>query len=182
MSLLKMLFGWFNRHSVVQKDESSDIDYWDLSECERLGASRLENAIKSWHAEREQEQIELATAYEKSPPSPVWINIWDELDELGRTNAYIVGNEVPDKVCFEMLLELRNHLISHNMHCASIRYNDDSVKYPLLLLRRISRYSLMRRWELAIHANNYEELEKIVAIARLFQLFQKTPVKIISES
>ncbi|MEI8659283.1 hypothetical protein [Vibrio sp. Hal054] len=140
--------------------------------------------IKSWHEEYSQNQAKLESEFDFDAIGTLSMNIWDDFDEaIGSTYAYVeMGEEVPDKFCFDIVLHLYQYMQPNYGNQISIRFYDSTTLYPENLLNNLGRRMSFKRWEILIKNTNYSDLEKMVKSIKSVPKFKGRTIEIYSES
>lgn len=145
------------------------------------------SCLQAWHKKLADEQIRLEASYSLDSIDKFSINVWDDYPEEEGTYAYVEMSEVPDKICFDVLIHLlgfakANQVIKYTGVKLGLRFYDSSVVYPALIGNKEGEYSLFKRWELTICGADYETLELIVDQLKMAPLFEDKKVDVYSES
>lgn len=160
------------------------LDKWKAKisqEAERRGALLLADKIKAWHKEQAEKQVLLESKFDIHTLTAFKINIWDEIED-DAAYGYINMSIVPDDLCFEVLHHVMSHIRAHGFKAATLRYFDSTVVWPSNLLTEAGTLTSFCRWNLHFPDVDYEQLDKIVSVAKRVPPFLGKPIRVISES
>lgn len=151
------------------------------------GRDRYISSLRAWHKRCAHKQAELEASFDPAAISKYSVNVWDDYPEAEGTYAYVEMNEVPDTVCFDVLLHLlafaKSTPVIMDMGIdLGLRFYDSSIAYPTLIGRPDGEYSLCKRWELTIAGAGYETLENVVDQLKGAPAFAGKALDIYSES
>ncbi len=143
--------------------------------------------LQAWHKRCADNQVNLDSSFDPTTVSKYSINVWDDYPEEEGTYAYVEMCEVPDRICFDVLLHLfvyakSNPKIMDMGVNLGMRFCDSSECFPTLIGRRDGEYSLFKRWEIIITGADYEILEKVVGLLKEVPAFSGKSLDIYSES
>lgn len=151
------------------------------------GKKSFIDSLQAWHKKLAEEQIRLEASYSLGSIDKFSVNVWDDYPKEEGTYAYVEMSEVPDKICFDVLIHLlgyakANQVIKSTGVKLGLRFYDSSAVYPALIGNKEGEYSLFKRWELTICGADYETLEIIVNQLKMVPLFEDKKVDVYSES
>ena len=93
-----------------------------------------------------------------------------------------MAEEVPNKLCFDILLHLYQFMLPNYGNQISIRFYDSTTLYPENLLDTLGRRMSFKRWEILIENTNYSDLEEMVQNIQSVPVFKGRTIEIYSES
>lgn len=153
-----------------------------IEAAKKEAQGEFHDIIKTFHEEYELKQDKIKKGFDLNSLGVISINVWDEVDEHGRTYAYVEMSGVPDVYCFEILNHLWQHLRQHDAQNVEMRFYDSTTIYPINLLRETGRYTSFKRWELLFHDVSGQSLDEIVELLKKAPLYHGLEFHIYSES
>ncbi|WP_427047106.1 hypothetical protein [Halomonas casei] len=144
-------------------------------------------SLEAWHKRLNDQQAALTASFDVNSVHGWIINVWDDYPEGGTTFTYVEMRDVPDFICFDVLMHLLayargNSRITETGVNLSLRFHDSSSVYPALIGNPTGEYSLFKRWEMTIASVSYEHLDQVVAELQKTPMYQGKPFDVISES
>jgi hypothetical protein len=153
-----------------------------IADVKQAANIEFSDNIKLWHEEYQAEQKQFEINFNFDSVEQLSINVWDELDSNNSTYIYVEMNEVPDKCCFDILINLYDYLKTSNVKDISVRFFDSTTIYPINLLSDTGRYTSFKRWELLLSNVDYETLNNVVGILKKAPSFKGKKFSVYSES
>ena len=149
----------------------------------KKGQIELNNAIQTFSEKYRVQQNELTENFNFNLVSEIKINVWDEISKYDQTYAYVEMNDFPAALSFDILNDLRLHLIQNGMNNVEIRFYDSTVVHPLSVLAEFGPLTSFKRWELLLsNVNDEDDIDEIVKVLNNAPLFKGKPLNAYSES
>ncbi len=146
----------------------------------------LMNSIQKFHLEYDLKQKKLEKDFNFNQSGEIIINIDDDFteDENTDTKMCVEHSDIPDKVCFDILLEVKEYIERNELlpEDCSMRFNfyDSASIYPTLALE--SSYLLFKKWEIIFENINHDIINELLDDLKYFKTYKEVKVTFISES
>ena len=144
------------------------------------------NGIQKFHFEYDLKQNKLEKELDFDKLEKIIINIDDDFteDENTNTKMCIEHSGIPDRVCFDILLKVKEYIERNELlpEDCSMRFNfyDSASIYPTLTLE--SPYLLFKKWEIIFENINHKIIDELLEDLKYFKTYKEVKVKFISES
>ena len=146
----------------------------------------LINSIQKFHLEYDLKQKKLEKEFNFNQLDEIVINIDDDFTEDDNTDTKMCVEHygIPDKVCFDILLEVKEYIERNELlpEDCSMRFNfyDSASIYPTLALEH--SYSMFKKWEIVLENINHEIIDELLNDLKYFKTYKEVKVEFISES
>lgn len=166
--------------STCKANTEKDIAY-------KKGKAAFIADLLTWHRKVAEHQRCLEASYVPESIDCFCINVWDDFADEEGTYAYVEMQDVPDRVCFDVLNHLlsfanENPVIRSTGATFGMRFFDASIVWPALIGNPDSEFGLFKRWEITIAGIDLEALETVVQQLQGAPKFMNKRIDVLCES